>query len=128
MTISNCGERRWNDGNKNGHGQNRRRIDLGEAIHPLLGRCPAALGLTNHAYDLRKSCLTGELRGLNLERSLSVYRAGKYLRALILEYRQTFAGDGSLIHLAHAPNHRSIERDAFTRPNYEASADQNIRR
>src|SRR5581483_9993026 len=105
------------------HGRNE---PSGNSIRKALNGCAAALGLADHAHDLRQQSFAAHAFGLHDERTGAVYGSANYPCALALLYRNGFPRDHRLIYRASPFDHNPIHRNFFSGTNTQAVAYTNL--
>ncbi len=103
-------EKRRNDGDEQGQEHHQRRIDHGEALHPLFGRSSTRLSFFHHADDAGKGSVRSGLCGSKFKRSLPVDRARENLVSRPLPHGKRFSRDGCLVYGRLTPQHHAVER------------------
>ena len=110
---------RWNHRTADRKGHHGRRVIACKPLHKRLGRGPLSLGALDQMDHARERRVRPPARDLDLEGTPAVDRPREHFVAHVLLDRQRFAGDRSLVEVALARHHLSIERHFLPRPDHD---------
>jgi len=94
----------------------------GHHVREPLDGCPAALGLADHADDLREQCFAADTFGAHHEAAALVQSAADDRAPGPLLDRHRLAGHHRLVHGARAVDHHAIHRHLLPGPDSETVA------